>query len=117
MSHKVSPEPKYRRVFQALRRDIMDHRFQPGQKISSEAALVKRFGASRITVGRAVRELQQSGLVDRIPGSGTYVSADKKHARSALLFGLLIPNLGETEIFEPICQGIAACPEAKGHGL
>ena len=29
----------------------------------------------------------------------------------------MIPNLGETEIFEPICQGIAAAPEARGHGL
>ena len=37
--------------------------------------------------------------------------------REGLLFGLVIPNLGETEIFEPICQGIAASPEARGHGL
>jgi hypothetical protein len=27
------------------------------------------------------------------------------------LFGLLNPELGETEIFEPICQGIARAPE------
>jgi len=37
--------------------------------------------------------------------------------KKGLLFGLVIPNLGETEIFEPICQGIAAAPEARGHGL
>src|SRR5262249_48477366 len=33
------------------------------------------------------------------------------------LFGLLIPDLGETEIFEPICRGIAASPRASRHAL
>ena len=39
----------------------------------SEAALMRRFGVSRITVGRAVHDLQQRGLVDRVAGSGTFV--------------------------------------------
>src|ERR1039458_2635453 len=34
-----------------------------------------------------------------------------------MLLGLVIPDLGETEFLEPICQGIAAAPEARGHGL
>ena len=37
--------------------------------------------------------------------------------KSERMFGLLIPNLGETEIFEPICHGMATAPEAKGHAL
>jgi len=78
---------------------------------------VQRFGASRITVGRAVRELQERGLLDRVAGSGTYVRGGARPPGEGLLFGLVIPNLGETEIFEPICQGIAASPEARGHGL
>src|SRR5262249_52441452 len=32
-------------------------------------------------------------------------------------FGLLIPDLGETEIFEPICQGMMASPLARRHAL
>jgi DNA-binding LacI/PurR family transcriptional regulator len=76
---------------------------------------VKRFSASRITVGRALRELQLRGLVDRIAGSGTYVRAAGD--RHSLLFGLVIPDLGETEIFEPICQGIASSRASAGHAL
>jgi DNA-binding LacI/PurR family transcriptional regulator len=34
-----------------------------------------------------------------------------------LSFGLLIPDLGETEIFEPICQGMMASPQAREHAL
>ena len=32
-------------------------------------------------------------------------------------FGLLIPDLGETDIFEPICQGMMASPLAREHAL
>ena len=70
-----------------------------------------RFGASRITVGRAVRDLQREGMVERRAGSGTFVTATAR--RRALSFGLLIPDLGETEIFEPICQGMMASPLAR----
>ena len=68
-------------------------------------------------MGRAVRELQERGLLDRVAGSGTYVRGTVPRIQEGLLFGLVIPDLGETEIFEPICQGIAASPEARGHAL
>ncbi len=76
---------------------------------------MRTFGASRITVGRAVRDLQAAGLVERRAGSGTYVR--NPQAARALSFGLLIPDLGETEIFEPICQGMMASPLAREHAL
>jgi DNA-binding LacI/PurR family transcriptional regulator len=107
--------PKYRQVYSSLRREIQSGRLRSGDRLPSEADLVRQFGASRITVGRAMRELQTAGLVDRKAGSGTYV----KTAQSAggLSFGLLIPDLGETEIFEPICQGMMASPLARAHAL
>src|SRR5262245_23606620 len=107
---------KYRLVLDQLERDIAEGHYQPGERFPSEAALVKRFDVSRITVGHAVKELQRRGLLDRIAGSGTYVR-QPRGAREPLLFGLVIPDLGETEIFEPICQAIAASPSAAGHAL
>ena len=53
--------------------------------------------------------------MERRAGSGTYVSA--KDAPGALSFGLLIPDLGETDIFEPVCQGMMASPLARNHAL
>jgi DNA-binding LacI/PurR family transcriptional regulator len=107
---------KYQVVLDQLQRDIASGHYQPGQKFPSEAALVKRFGVSRITIGHAVRELQQRGMIDRVAGSGSYVR-QPTNAREGLVFGLIIPDLGETEIFEPICQAIAASPDAEGHAL
>lgn len=110
-------KPKYQKLFESLKADILSGRFKPGQKLPSEAALVNKSGASRITVGRAIRELQNIGLIDRIAGSGTYVRHLGVDDHRPYLFGLLIPDLGETEIFEPICQGIANAPEASEHAL
>jgi DNA-binding LacI/PurR family transcriptional regulator len=107
--------PKYQQVYGELARGIRIGRWKHGQKLPSEAELVRQFGASRITVGRAVRELQQAGLVERRAGSGTYVRSAR--SAGALSFGLLIPELGETEILERICQGMMASPRARAHAL
>ena len=40
----------------------------------SEAELVARFRVSRMTVTRALRELQSEGLVERVQGSGTFAA-------------------------------------------
>ncbi len=111
-SNKV---PKHQQVYGVLERGIHSGRWKHGQRLPSEAELVRQFGASRITVGRAVRDLQLAGLVERRAGSGTFVRAARPSG--ALSFGLLIPDLGETEILEPIWQGIMASPLAREHAL
>ena len=109
------PVPKYRRVFDALQREILSGRLKIGDRLPSEAQLERRFEASRITVGRAVRDLQLAGMVERRAGSGSYVKG--RSVTDARFFGLLIPDLGETEVFEPICQGMMASPLARQHAL
>jgi DNA-binding LacI/PurR family transcriptional regulator len=54
--------------------------------------------------------------VERVAGSGTYVRGEFIESKP-LLFGLLIPDLGETEIFDPICHGIAGAPLIADHAL
>jgi GntR family transcriptional regulator, arabinose operon transcriptional repressor len=107
--------PKHQRVFSVLREQIVSGALKSGERLPSEAELGRRFGASRITVGRAVRDLQIIGLVDRRAGSGTFVK--RAASPEGLSFGLLIPDLGETEIFESICQGMMASPLARSHAL
>ncbi len=108
------PVHKYQQVLVRLEEDILAGKYKVGQKLPSEASLIRQFQTSRITVGRAIRELGSKGLVERRVGSGTYVRAEKT---PGLLFGLLIPDLGQTEIFEPICQGMASAPQAAAHAL
>jgi len=106
---------KHRQVYSTLSRDIHSGRWKLGERLPSEAQLVLRFGVSRITIGRAVRDLQAAGLVERRAGSGTFVK--RAHAAGGCSFGLLIPNREETGIFEPIWEGMMASPRARGHAL
>lgn len=109
--------PKYQVVFDALRKDIESGRLAPGGRVPSESELVARFGASRITVGRAVRDLQLQGLVERRVGSGTYVRPPAPAAAAECTFGVLVPDLRDIEIFEPLVQGLLAAPEARPHAF
>jgi GntR family transcriptional regulator, arabinose operon transcriptional repressor len=108
-------QPKHEAIRKQLVDAITAGAFQPGQRLPSEAELVKSCDASRPTVIRALRELQHLGLIERRAGSGSYVKAD--HASHGHTFGLLIPELGQTEIFEPICRGMAEAQQTEQHVL
>ena len=107
--------PRHRQIYQELLSEIRMGVYKPGDRLPSEAVLGERFDASRITVAKAIQQLQNEKLVSRIAGSGTYVEAPAH--TDAYQFGLLIPELGSTEIFEPICQGMMKSPLAKAHSL
>ena len=106
---------KYREIIENIQEDISSGRYKPGGRLPSEAELVRRFGVSRMTVFRAMRELQSLGIVTRRVGSGTFVSASPNSG--SYVFGLLIPELGQTEIFESICKGMMEAPQAMHHSL
>ncbi len=106
--------PKYKQVLESIRDAILSRQFAPGDRLPSETELARKFRVSRITVNRALRELQAMGLIERRAGSGSYVKADPT---SGFTFGLLIPELGQTEIFEPICQGMVQAPQMERHAL
>lgn len=64
----------YLRIKAHLQDGLAGGRWPPGAQMPSEAELVALFGASRMTVGRAVRELQAEGFVERVQGVGTFAA-------------------------------------------
>jgi GntR family transcriptional regulator of arabinose operon len=107
--------PKHRQIYSELKGAIVSGSYHPGQRLPSEAQLVKQFQTSRPTVARALRDLQQEGLIDRHAGSGTFVS--KHQLPDNPLVGLIVPKLGETEIFDPICRELARSSQLNNHSL
>ena len=107
--------PKYRQILDDLRKEIHIGRHKPGDRLPSEADLGTKYDVSRLTIQRVLKELQIEDLIERRAGSGTYVR--RKAEVAGHLFGLLIPGLGETEIFEPMCQGMGRAGRSGGHAL
>jgi GntR family transcriptional regulator of arabinose operon len=118
MDHEktASRRTKHRQVFEHVLAEIESGRLREGDRLPSETELVKQFVSSRPTVARALRDLQHLGLVERKVGSGTYVRRAQKPVES-WRFGLLIPGLGSTEIFEPICGQLARLAQRQHHTL
>jgi GntR family transcriptional regulator, histidine utilization repressor len=69
-----APIAPYQRVKQHLKEGLAAGRWPPGALMPSEAELTAEFGVSRMTVNRALRELQAEGLVQRSQGLGTFAA-------------------------------------------
>ncbi|WER45298.1 histidine utilization repressor [Cupriavidus sp. WKF15] len=72
-----SPTALYQQVKEYIARQIQSGAWQPGDRVPSEQELVNRFGVSRMTVNRALRELSEQGRVVRVAGVGTFVAEHK----------------------------------------
>jgi GntR family histidine utilization transcriptional repressor len=74
MADIAAPGAPYARVKHHLKDGLASGRWPPGALMPSEAELVAEFGVSRMTVNRALRELQAEGLVQRSQGVGTFAA-------------------------------------------
>ena len=115
----MTESPKHRDISRQLRADIAAGRYAVGERLPGEPQLVKQFGVSRPTVGRALLDLQNEGLIERRAGSGTYVKggAPAQAASSTKQLGLLVPGLDTTEIFHLICGELASLARVHNYSL
>ena len=78
----------YAAVKQALKDGLAAGQWPAGALMPSEAELVARHGVSRMTVNRALRELQAEGLVERVQGVGTFAARLHRVASTLTLHDL-----------------------------
>ncbi len=67
--------PIWQAIAQALRSDLSEGRYVPGDKLPTEAALAERFGVNRHTVRHGISALAEEGLLRTRRGAGVFVSA------------------------------------------
>jgi DNA-binding LacI/PurR family transcriptional regulator len=117
----MNSSSKHRTISRQLATEIIAGKYHQTGRLPSESQFVKRFGVSRPTVGRALKDLQEQGLIERRRGSGTYIRTDKNRALAAHSslpqLGLIVPNLRHTEIFESICGELASLARVNEYGL
>jgi GntR family transcriptional regulator len=70
----IAEIPLYRHIEEDLLAQITEGDLQPGDVVPPERELCERYGVSRITVRRAISELETRGYVRRQQGKGTFVS-------------------------------------------
>ena len=113
----MSARPKHESISRDLRAEIATGALPPLGRLPSESQLTKRYGVSRPTVLRALRDLMAEGLIERRAGSGTFVRETASDVVEARLIGLLIPGLLSTEIFSVICGELAKLARVHDYSL
>lgn len=98
-----SSKPRYLQLYEELASSIKRQQFTAGDMLPTETELCAKYDVSRPTVAKALNLLAKEKLVHRRSGFGTQVLGP---GRSGLTAGLLIPQLNEIEIFEPICASL-----------
>ncbi len=72
-----SPVPLYHQLRELLADRLAGGEWQPGDMLPTEEQLEAQYSLSRITVRRALKELELDGLISRFRGKGTFVSEPK----------------------------------------
>jgi GntR family transcriptional regulator len=73
--NKDSDQPLFMQIKEKLERGIEQK--EPNSKIKSEPKLAEKYGVSRGTINKAIKELTNEGKLYRVPKKGTYVSPAK----------------------------------------
>jgi GntR family histidine utilization transcriptional repressor len=77
---KSAPQPLYQQIKNTIHDKINSNEWKAGQKLPSENELVAALEVSRMTIHRALRELTQEGLINRVHGLGSFVAEAPRHA-------------------------------------
>ena len=70
---RFSPIPLYHQMKEYLVGLIGQGEFGTNQPLPTEVQLIDQFGVSRVTVRRALHELEHEGYITRVAGKGTFV--------------------------------------------
>ena len=106
-------ESKYRTLLEALKKDVLDGKYNSGSSFPSIRALVRKFGVSKNTVQHAIDELVHQDLITRIQGRGTFVTRQG----SSRKLGLIVPDIAQTEFFSLIVREISRLAQKEGYTL
>lgn len=103
----------YHAIFETLRHEILDGKYDGTKALPSEWALARRFGVSRPTISRAVLELVREGMVVRRQGAPTALTRFAQNASGVL--GIIMQGEWNYEdLYPAICRRIITIAERSG---
>lgn len=75
--NRRSPKPLYLQIYEELNELLETGKLKPGDQFPTELELAERYEVARITVRRAITDMEREGRLIRLPGKGTFVAKPK----------------------------------------
>ncbi len=110
---KRHSEVKHRLIYEHIHGGILAGEYSVGERIPTEEELADRFETSRVTVARALHDLERQGFLLRRRGSGSFVRMPGNPA--AQLIGLITGD--SPGIFASLCDEISCCAQTRGYSV
>lgn len=99
-------QPKYERFKSFVLAELQLGHLNPGDSLPSEPRLASSLNVARSTIRQAFRELEQEGVIERLPGQGTFiretVSEEKEDAQGVDNFAIIVPETMGGTIYLPL---------------
>lgn len=73
-----SPDPIYQQIVDQIRINIMKEELHSGDGLPSIRKLAKDLQVSVITTKRAYEELESEGLIETVPGKGSFITSQDR---------------------------------------
>ncbi len=70
----------YEKIVEQIEKRVVDGDLRAGDKLPSERELAIQFGVSRTSVREAMKALSLSGLIELMPGRGTFITDQTSRA-------------------------------------
>ncbi|MEW6403280.1 MAG: GntR family transcriptional regulator [Chloroflexota bacterium] len=87
MAEEKQAKPLYQVVAAAILQQINDGQLRANDRLPSEHELCQIYSVGRNTVRRAISELARDGVLDTLPGVGTFVSGERFDKTAQYLYG------------------------------
>lgn len=97
----------YSEIYLELLEQLQNPIYKVGDEIPSASKLAEKFSVSRPTVHKALKKLQDEGVIESRVGSGTFLLKKPEVEDRIPLFGLIFPLLRMEGFFGNVAQAIA----------
>jgi len=116
----VKKQTLYEKINNDLLLDIKNGVYKVGMRVPTEKELSEEYSVSRITSKKALDKLAEQGIINRIPGKGSFVAdanvhslfQDTAEAKEGILIGVIMDGFGASYGYE-ILHGIIQ--ECRNH--
>ena len=95
---------------------ISEGEYSAGDKLPTELELAEKYAVSRQTVRQALELLERNGMINKVQGSGSYISSQAQNLRKTMRIAVITTYIS-TYIFPYILRGIEEVATANRYSI